>query len=208
MKDRMNLVWTKYREAEKAKKNAEYEYRQAQIEKQSKEALGFFRAKRTAASKLANKLRHEYNRAYNAWIQTPAFLMRKQQPTPVDTGTQSTEADAVQAVGKGKRGSDTTFKVGSKLTTQIITLGHLAYLALEKPGHEIDLALTKRLWIRNVRELLDIRLKAGATLPRIAGIDVAAYYGLQQRIKVSRTDAKIKRLEAELAKLKAKQAKK
>lgn len=134
--------------------------------------------------------------------------MRKQQPTPEETGKNSTEAGAVQAAGKTTtRGKDTTIKVGTKLTTQLITLGHLAYLALEKPGHEIDLALTKRLWIRNVKELITLRLKAGATLPRISGVDVASYYGIKSPARVSPAQAKIARLEAELARLKAKQAK-
>ena len=65
----------------------------------------------------------------------PIFqLMRKQQPTPVDTGTQSTEADAV-VVGpsetskpkpKGKRafkrGGDKSFKIGTRLSTRLIAL--------------------------------------------------------------------------------------
>ena len=79
--------------------------------------------------------------------------MRKQQPTPVDTGTQSTDAGAVKAAGKPNkftRGKDVTFKVNSKLTTNLINLGHLAYQALEKPGSDIDLALSKRLWVRSV----------------------------------------------------------
>ena len=49
--------------------------------------------------------------------------MRKQQPTPVDTGTQSTDAGAVKAAGKSTtRGKDTTIKVGAKLTTQLARL--------------------------------------------------------------------------------------
>ena len=81
--------------------------------------------------------------------------MRKQQPTPVEPGTNSTEAGAVQAAGKPtkhkfQRGKDVTFKVNSKLTTNLITLGHAAFQALEKPDKDVDLELCKRLWIRNV----------------------------------------------------------
>jgi len=138
--------------------------------------------------------------------------MRKQQPTPVDTGTQSTEAGAVQAAGKPTkskfhRGKDVTFKVNTKLTTNLINLGHIAYQALEKPGQDIDLAACKRLWISNVRSLIGIRLAAGARVPDIKGVDVVAFYGVEGA-KPSKTEAEIKRLEAKLAKLKAKVGKK
>ena len=81
--------------------------------------------------------------------------MRKQQQTPVDTGTKSTDAGAVQAAGKPnknkfQRGKDVTFKVNSKLTTNLITLGHAAFQALEKPDKDVDLELCKRLWVRSV----------------------------------------------------------
>jgi len=50
-------------------------------------------------------------------------LMRKQQPTPVEPGAKSTEADAVHVAGKTTtRGKDTTIKVGTKLTTQLARL--------------------------------------------------------------------------------------
>ena len=49
--------------------------------------------------------------------------MRKQQPTPVEPGAKSTEADAVHVAGKTTtRGKDTTIKVGTKLTTQLARL--------------------------------------------------------------------------------------
>ncbi len=138
--------------------------------------------------------------------------MRKQQPTPVDTGTQSTDAGAVQAAGKPikskfHRGKDVTFKVNSKLTTNLINLGHLGYQALEKPGHDIDLALCKRLWIRSVKHLIAIRLAAGAKVPAIKGVDVVAFYGVEG-VAPSKTEAQIRKLEAKLAKLKAKIGKK
>ena len=68
--------------------------------------------------------------------------MRKQQPTPVEPGTNSTDADAVKVAGKPtkskfQRGKDVTFKVNSKLTTNIIALGHAAFLASRRalPPH-------------------------------------------------------------------------
>ena len=136
--------------------------------------------------------------------------MRKQQPTPVDTGTQSTDAGAVKAAGKPTkftRGKDVTFKVNSKLTTNLINLGHLAYQALEKPGSDIDLALSKRLWVRSVKSLIALRLAGGGSVPAIKGVDVVAFYGIEG-VKPSKTEADIKRLEARIAKLKAKLGKK
>lgn len=135
--------------------------------------------------------------------------MRKQQQTPVDTGTQSTDADAVQVAGKptATRGKDATFKVNTKLTTQLITLGHYAYLALEKPEADIDLGATKRLWISNVKKLIELRVKAGADIPKIKGVDVVSYYGLHKakpKPKLTKREVRIQRLEAELARLKAK----
>jgi len=137
--------------------------------------------------------------------------MRKQQPTPVEPGKNSTEAGAVQAAGTSKasvptRGKDMTFKVPSTLTTRIIAYGHYAYLALEKPDAEVDLEVCKRLWIKAVNDLLTLRAAAGCEPPRINGVDVRTFYGAP-KAKSTRTETQIKKLEARLAKLKAKQAK-
>lgn len=116
--------------------------------------------------------------------------MRKQQPTPVEPGKNSTDAGAVQAAGKPSkftRGKDVTFKVNSKLTTNLITLGHLAYQALETPGTDIDLALSKRLWVRSVKSLIALRLAGGGSVPAIKGVDVVAFYGVEG-VKPSKTE--------------------
>jgi hypothetical protein len=136
--------------------------------------------------------------------------MRKQQPTPVEPGTNSTDAGAVKAAGKPSkftRGKDVTFKVNSKLTTNLITLGHAAFQALEKPDKDVDLELCKRLWIRSVKTLIALRLAGGGAIPKIKGVDVAAFYGVEDAGQ-SKHQAEIKRLEAKLAKLKAKAGKK
>jgi len=138
--------------------------------------------------------------------------MANEKQTPADTGTKSTEAGAVQAAGKPtkhkcQRGKDVTFKVNSKLTTNLITLGHAAFQALEKPDKDVDLELCKRLWIRSVKALIGLRLAGGGAIPAIKGVDVAAFYGINGATP-SKTEAEIKRLEAKLAKLKAKAGKK
>jgi hypothetical protein len=138
--------------------------------------------------------------------------MANEKQTPADTGKKSTEAGAVQVAGKPtkhkcQRGKDVTFKVNSKLTTNLITLGHAAFQALEKPDKDVDLELCKRLWIRSVKALIGLRLAGGGAIPAIKGVDVAAFYGINGATP-SKTEAEIKRLEAKLAKLKAKAGKK
>jgi hypothetical protein len=134
--------------------------------------------------------------------------MRKQQPTPVDTGTQSTEADAVHVAGKAVarkgfgRGADLVVKLNTRLTTRLIEAGHQAFLALEKPGHDVDLAAVKARWISGVQELIAARFKAGSGYPVIDGINFQKFYGATSA--KTKDEIKIEKLEAKLAKLKAK----
>lgn len=132
--------------------------------------------------------------------------MRKQQPTPVDTGTKSTEADAVNVAGKRParkgRGADSVVKLNTRLTTRLIEAGHQAFLALEKPGHNVDLAAVKARWIIGVQELIVARFKAGSGYPVIDGINFQKFYGANNA--KTKDEIKIEKLEAKLAKLKAK----
>lgn len=131
--------------------------------------------------------------------------MRKQQPTPVDTGTQSTEADAVHVAGKRLarkgRGADSVVKLNTRLTTRLIEAGHQAFLALEKPGYNVDLVAVKARWICGVQELIAARFKAGSGYPVIDGINFQKFYGATSA--KTKDEIKIEKLEAKLAKLKA-----
>jgi hypothetical protein len=134
--------------------------------------------------------------------------MRTQQQTPVDAGTQSTDAGAVQAAGKAKskratkRGGDKVVCINTRLVTRLIEAGHNAVLALESPKHNVDLADCKARWISGVRDLIAARLKSGASYPHIDGVDLRKFYGATS-VKDKR-QILIEKLEARLAKLKAK----
>ena len=138
--------------------------------------------------------------------------MRKQQPTPVDTGTQSTEADAVvvgasetkpKAKRASKRGGDKSFKIGTRLSTRLIEAGHHAFVALEKPGHNVNLAELKSVWISAVRDLIEARVQSGASYPHIDGVDLREFY--KAKALKDPVQSAIDKLETRLAKLKAKQ---
>jgi hypothetical protein len=130
--------------------------------------------------------------------------MHKQNPE--DTGTQSTDAGAVQAagktVGRTKRGADLVVKINTRLTTRLIETGHQAFLALEKPGHDVNLADLKVRWVTCVQDLLAARFKAGSGYPVIEGVNVPKFYGAVSA--KSKDQVAIEKLEARLAKLKAK----
>ena len=139
--------------------------------------------------------------------------MRKQQPTPVEPGTNSTEADAVvvstseTSKPKGKRGykrgGDKSFKINTRLSTRLIEAGHHAFVALEKPGHDVNLAELKSVWINAVRDLIEARVQSGASFPHIENVDLRKAY--KAKAVKDPVQSKIDKLEARLAKLKASQ---